>query len=80
MKLLIFARKLLVNNTLANNNTENLVNHQKGQTLIEFILLLSVLVGLSLTIQATFNFQIGKIWLKIVRVVVDDPQQKFDFQ
>ncbi len=43
---------------------------QKGQTLIEFIFLLVVLIGLSLTILKSSNFYLAKQWEIAINSIV----------
>jgi Flp pilus assembly pilin Flp len=44
------------------SSKENLIKDQKGQTFIEFILLLVLLVSLSFTFMRGFNSHIGNRW------------------
>ncbi|MCY4523235.1 MAG: hypothetical protein OXB84_00710 [Halobacteriovoraceae bacterium] len=46
---------------------------QSGQTLIEFVLLIVVLVSLSFFMLRGFNSAIGERWRIIVQVISDDP-------
>jgi len=59
---------------------KKILKNQRGQTIIEFILLLGVMMGISLMFYSNFNKQMGKMWIKLVRVVVDDKSQDFDFE
>lgn len=43
--------------------------NQKGQTLVEFVFLIAVIVGMSLVVLKTSNTQISKIWQKMVYVI-----------
>lgn len=46
---------------------------QKGQTLVEFILLLSVLMLTSLIFLSTVNTGTGTLWLNVVKALIEDP-------
>lgn len=53
------------------HNNENLnLNNQDGQSFIEFILLLVMLVGISFGLLAGINGGIAKRWKAIVTIIV----------
>jgi hypothetical protein len=57
------------------------VSDQKGQTFIEFLLLLLILIGLNFTLIRGLNGAIAVRWKAIVEVVVDkDPKPNLELQ
>jgi hypothetical protein len=48
---------------------------QAGQTLVEFILLLLVIVMVSFGFLRVANGNLGRLWETYVRLIVDDPGQ-----
>lgn len=52
--------------------------HQSGQTLIEFVLLLAVISGLSFIFLKLVNNNISLYWVFFVKKVVDDPKVKLN--
>ena len=56
------------------NSIEHLKN-QSGQSLIEFVLLLLIIVILSVSFLKIVNNNLANQWLKIATVIVDDPSQ-----
>jgi hypothetical protein len=53
---------------------------QRGQTLIEFILLLAMLVGITYSFHQVFGSQVGNIWLRIATQINDNPTVKLEIQ
>ncbi|MDH4466711.1 MAG: hypothetical protein QE271_01525 [Bacteriovoracaceae bacterium] len=53
---------------------------QKGQTIIEFILLLATLVGISFFFYATFGKQMSSLWLRIANQIYDNPNKKLEIE
>lgn len=51
---------------------------QSGQTLIEFVLLLAVISGLSFLFLKLVNNNISLYWVFFVKKVVDDPNIKLN--
>ena len=51
------------------------IKKQSGQTLVEFILLLLMVVGISFSFIAISNRNLAKLWVAYVRLIVDDPAQ-----
>jgi hypothetical protein len=47
--------------------------NQKGQTLVEFVLLLVVVASLSFTFIKVANQGISEAWIGLIKLVVDDP-------
>jgi len=54
---------------------ESKKKRQSGQTLVEFILLLLVIVMVSFGFLRVANGSLGRLWETYVRLIVDDPQQ-----
>ena len=48
---------------------------QRGQSLIEFMLLLVAVATISFTFVKVVNNQIASRWASIVKIIVDDPSQ-----
>ena len=55
-------------------------NRQKGQTIIEFILLMATLVSISFVFYSAFGGQIGKLWLRIANQIYDNPTSKLEIE
>lgn len=55
-------------------------NRQKGQTIIEFILLLAMLVGLSFSFYAGFGGQISGLWLRIANQINDNSSTQLELE
>lgn len=55
---------------------ENTLKNQKGQTLVEFVLLLAGIVIISFTFLSQVNTRIADRWQKMVEIVVDDESQQ----
>ena len=51
------------------------VHNQDGQSLVEFVLLLLVIVTLSFGFIRVANGNLGEYWKAYVRLIVDDPSQ-----
>ncbi|MBF0311993.1 MAG: hypothetical protein HQK50_08295 [Oligoflexia bacterium] len=51
------------------NQRQHQRQQEEGQVLIEFVLLLSIVVFLSLAMLRTSNSYIGKMWVRMVKVV-----------
>lgn len=58
---------------LKNKLLDKTILEQKGQTLVEFMLLLSVLVLTSLVFLSTINTGIAHLWESLGRILVEDP-------
>jgi Flp pilus assembly pilin Flp len=52
---------------------------QRGQSLIEFILLMLVITTMSVAMHRTISAGIGKIWLRIANQIVDNPSVSLSF-
>lgn len=63
-----------------NNNTRNQLKDQSGQTIVEFVLLLGVIVIISFTFLSLTNGQIIERWENMTKVIVDDPSQNIAIQ
>ena len=55
------------------NFDNTIINNQDGQTLIEFVLLVMMVSLISISFIKLVNFNIGKYWLALVKLVVEDP-------
>jgi len=51
------------------------VHNQDGQSLVEFILLLLVIVTLSFAFIRVSNGNLAEYWRAYVRLIVDDPNE-----
>lgn len=56
-------------------NKAKAVLDQRGQSLIEFILLLLVVATISFMFVKLVNGQIASIWVDFVKIIVDDETQ-----
>lgn len=65
-------RKLLPKFGLKNKS------NQKGQSIVEFVLLLAVISGISFAFVALMNRSLTKYWVKAVKVVVEDETQTIE--
>ena len=54
---------------------EQNVSDQSGQTLVEFVLLLCVLMLTSLIFLSTVNKGTASIWLTVGKILTEDPTQ-----
>jgi hypothetical protein len=59
----------------------HIVKNKRGQTLVEFVLLLLVITGISIAFMRITNQGIGKLWIAFARIILDDPSEesKIDF-
>lgn len=57
------------------NNTELIVKNQKGQTLIEFLLLLVSIVAIAFTFMRLINGNLAEQWTEMSQVILEDPTQ-----
>ena len=51
---------------------------QKGQSLVEFVLLMSVIMFLSIGVIKVVNGSIAKYWAHFATIVIDDPDIKLN--
>lgn len=63
-----------------NETTKNSKENQSGQTLIEFILLLAVIVIISFTFTSGVNTAISQRWQALANIVLDDNNQNLVIQ
>ncbi len=56
--------------------TKKTVINQTGQTFIEFMLLLIVVIGISYTISNIVNGNIAELWEYFANLVIDDPSNR----
>jgi len=54
---------------------KNIANNEQGQSLVEFVLLLSLIMILSLGFLKTVNTGIANYWLSMGQMLVEDPSQ-----
>jgi Flp pilus assembly pilin Flp len=50
----------------------NLLRQQKGQSLVEFVLLLAVIAGISFTFAIFMNKSLSRYWQYSVNLIIDD--------
>lgn len=53
-------------------------SNQKGQSIVEFVLLLAVISGISFAFVAFMNRSLTKYWVNAVKVIVDDQTQTIE--
>tara|TARA_B100001971_G_scaffold213155_1_gene245645 strand:- start:245391 stop:245627 length:237 start_codon:yes stop_codon:yes gene_type:complete len=66
-----------------NKNTqdqEKNILDQRGQSLVEFVLLLSVIMLTSLLFLKLVNTNVAKYWLAMGRVLAEDPSQTINLR
>lgn len=63
-----------------NRQNKNKINNQHGQTLVEFILLLTSLMLISLFFLKGVNGSIADIWLNMAKIITDDPNVNIEFK
>lgn len=54
---------------------DDLISNQKGQSLVEFVLLLSVIMLISLLFLKLINTNIANYWQAMGTVLLEDPTQ-----
>lgn len=58
------------------NHTKNLTKNQKGQTLVEFILLLASIVAIAYTFMRVVNTNLGEQWTEMSQTILEDDSQQ----
>ncbi len=53
---------------------------QKGQTLIEFLLLLVSIVAIAFTFMRLINGNLGEQWTNMSQVILEDPSQRLEIR
>lgn len=48
------------------------IKNQKGQTFVEFLMLLLIMMGISYAMVAAFNGRTGQRWTEIVNIIASD--------
>ncbi len=56
-------------------STQSLHSNQRGQSLVEYALLLLVITTISFAFMSFTNQSLGKYWMYFTRLIVDDPTQ-----
>lgn len=54
--------------------------NQKGQTFVEFVLLLAVVMIISVGMLSTMNSNLGEYWHAMAKKIVDDPNETFELR
>ncbi len=49
--------------------TEEIIHNQSGQSILEFILLLTIVLGLSIGLSGGLNGQIAKRWKALIYII-----------
>lgn len=57
------------------NEAEKLLKSQRGQSLLEFILLFAVIVSLSLVVVKGINGNLAEYWREMAQIILQDPGQ-----
>lgn len=52
---------------------------QKGQTLLEFVLLMGIISTISLLFFTSINSKLADYWLRVVKLILQDPTQQLVF-
>ena len=47
------------------------MKNEKGQTLLEFLLLLAILIGIAHFMTRTFHSKLGKDWKEMIKLIAD---------
>jgi len=61
-------------------NRDELIANQKGQSLVEFVLLLSVIMLISLLFLKLINTNIANYWQAMGTVLLEDPTQRIEMR
>lgn len=65
-----------MNTTLEDKNvTTKIAKDQKGQTMVEFVLLLSGIVIISFSFMKILNGQVADRWERMANIILDDKNQ-----
>ena len=48
-------------------------NNMSGQTLVEFLLLLMVITGISMVFMRVTNQGLARLWIGFVKIIIDNP-------
>ena len=62
--------------TQRQNSTQVLVKNQKGQTLVEFILLLASIVAIAYGFLRIMNTNLSEEWLRMSQTILEDKNQQ----
>lgn len=62
-----------------NDEKENAVKNQKGQTFLEFIFLMLVIVSISFTFLSGFRTFIGNRWEVMVKIIAKPNSSEVNF-
>lgn len=54
-------------------NESKKFKNSKGQTLLEFMLLMSLIAIISFAFMKVINTNLGERWTKFVNIIIDDP-------
>lgn len=57
------------------NHPQNLVKNQRGQSLLEFILLFAIIVSFSLIVVKGINGGLAEYWRDMAQIILQDPTQ-----
>lgn len=55
-------------------------SNQKGQTLVEFILLLASIVAIAFTFMRLMNANLGDQWTEMSQTILEDDQQQLQIR
>jgi hypothetical protein len=67
---------LVGNNMKLGNKCHKTLSDESGQSLVEFLLLLTVIMGLSLGTLKIINGNIANYWESFANLIIDDPSSK----
>lgn len=62
-------KDIVIENIKAEEKVVVVLNNSRGQTLVEFVFLIAIIVGMSISIVRLSNAQIAKIWQNMVYVI-----------
>ena len=62
--------------TQRQNSTQVLAKNQKGQTLVEFILLLASIVAIAYGFLRIMNTNLSEEWLRMSQTILEDKNQQ----
>ena len=60
--------------------TKKLVKNQKGQTLVEFILLLASIVAIAYSFMGVVNRNLGEQWTEMSQAILEDENQRLEIR
>lgn len=70
----------LIRYKLPSHPTKKFVINQKGQTLVEFLLLLASIVAIAYTFMRVVNSNLGEQWTEMSQTILEDESQQLEIR